>query len=105
MCPEVLSLERNELHHLKESGNSSAFGRDKKCLCAVYLHFNVIISLSFPWRFSVNFLSWKNEMSTMLKLLDRGTPSSVGVAPIQASGKGDEAAASSCAGAVLAPVR
>ena len=44
-------------------------------------------------------------MSSVLKLLDRGTSSSVGVAPIQASRKGDEAAASSCAGAVLASVR
>ena len=93
------------MHHLKESGNSSAFGRDEDWLFAVYLHFNVIISISFPWRFSVNFLSWKNEVSAILKLLDRGTSSSVGVAPIQASREGDEAAASSCAGAVLAPVR
>lgn len=44
-------------------------------------------------------------MSAIFKLFDRGTSSSVGVAPIQASGEGDEAAASSCAGAILAPVR
>lgn len=87
-----------------ESDNSSAFGRDENCLCAVYLHLKVMISVSFPWRFSVNFLSCKNEVSAILKLLDRGTSSSVGVAPIQASREGDEAAASSCAGAVLAPV-
>ena len=44
-------------------------------------------------------------MSAILKLLDRGTSSSVGVASIQASREGNEAAASSRAGAVLAPVR